>query len=267
MFELNNYIVQAKAEEWAKTLEPESVDLLLTDPPYYEIVDETWDNQWSSPKQYSNWLVNVINSFMPALKPHASVLIFQAVGKDGIHPIFDIVTGLEKFLCYRNWITWKKRRAYGKSHDYLFCREEILWFSVDCDRTAVSFNIPLSDVKRGYDGFNPKYKAKSEYKRISNVFDDIPELMRPERQCQKPLDLIDRFIKTHSNPGDLVIDPFVGRGTTGISALRLGRRFLGCDVNPDAVQANERCNNALKGEVIFDTNKNSDVVDLDKEKI
>ena len=53
---------------------------------------------------------------------------------------------------------------------------------------------------------------------------------------------MERIIATHSNPGDLVVDTFCGWGTTGVAALKLGRRFLGCERIPgDAKLANERC--------------------------
>jgi site-specific DNA-methyltransferase (adenine-specific) len=50
---------------------------------------------------------------------------------------------------------------------------------------------------------------------------------------QKPLTLLDRVILSSSNPGDLVLDPFAGSATTGVSALRHGRRFVGIDSNED----------------------------------
>jgi len=266
-----DYVVKADALAWSKTLEPRSIDLLLTDPPYYGIVEDAWDNQWSNEDAYILWLTTVIESFKPALKSNASILIFQGIGKHGSSPILDIRRTLEKEFYFRNWITWKKRRAYGKEYDYLFCREEILWFSMSQERTNVTFNIPLLDEKRGYAGFSEKYPAKSEYKRVSNVWDDIPELMRPERNCQKPLELMDRFIETHSNPGDLVVDPFAGWGSTGVSALRLGRRFLGCEaIEEDAAKANERCIAAASGGVIVkekkeSKKKSSNIIDLDSD--
>jgi DNA modification methylase len=137
-------------------------------------------------------------------------------------------------------ITWKKRRAYGKSHDYLFCREEIAWYSVSEERKGVTFNIPLLSEKRGYAGFSDKYPAKSECKRVSNVWADIPELMRPKRAAQKPTELMRRLVKTHANKGDLVVDPFAGSGSTGIAALLEGCRFVGSDTDSEAVKmANE----------------------------
>ncbi len=249
-----DYVFASKAEEFLSTLPDGSVDLFVLDPPYFEITNDAWDNQWESETDYIQWLVNLLRIAFRKTKPHGSMLVFGGVGKDGGHPFFDVVREVKvervtgeyevpaRLWTYRNWITWKKRRAYGKSHDYLFTREEIVWFSKSPERTEVTFNIPLLDVKRGYEGYNKDYPAKSEFKRVSNVWDDITELFKPERSCQKPIPLLDRIVKTHSNPGDFVVDFFAGWGTTGVSALGLGRDFLGCEAIPlDAQQANDRC--------------------------
>ncbi|NQT21332.1 MAG: site-specific DNA-methyltransferase, partial [Planctomycetes bacterium] len=53
---------------------------------------------------------------------------------------------------------------------------------------------------------------------------------------QKPLGVLERIVRVHSNPGDLVLDFFAGSGTTGEAAARLGRDFVLIDNNPDAVQ-------------------------------
>lgn len=241
-------------------LPDKSVDLILTDPPYFGIVEDSWDNQWSSVAQFVGWLAGVLRAGRRVLKDNGSLLFFGGIGKHKLHPFFDVLQSLEDTYAFRNLLTWKKRRAYGKSHDYLFCREEIAWLSASAERTSVTFNIPLLDEKRGYQGWDPKHPAKSEFKRVSNVWTDdlerslsddaspvldIPELMRPERTAQKPIPLMDRLIRTHSNTGDLVVDPFAGWGSTGVSAVRLGRRFLGAEaIEADAVLADERVRRA-----------------------
>lgn len=232
-----------------QSLPDDSVDLLLTDPPYMNVVKDSWDNQWKDVKAYVDWMYQLLELAKPKLKENGSVVFFGGIGKHGERPFFKLLDKIEdnNLYHYRNLITWTKRRAYGKSHDYLFCREEIAWYSVSPERTKVTFNIPLTNVKRGYAGFNSKYPAKSEYKRVSNVWTDIPELMRPERNTQKPLPLMERLINTHSNQGDLIIDPFSGWGSTGVAALGLGRRFLGSErIQEDAIKANERCENVSK---------------------
>lgn len=239
---MNQYIIPKKAKEFLQEDCPKGVDLFLIDPPYRGIVKDTWDNQWTTEDQYVDWLVDLCSLAKDKVAPNGSLLLFQGTGKHGEHPIFKVIVGLEKTgWFFRNWITWKKRRAYGKSHDYLYCREEILWFSNSRDRTEVNFNVPLTEVLRGYDGFNEKYKAKSPYKRVSNVWDDIPELMKPKRSCEKPIPLLKRLIETHSHPGQLVVDFFAGSGSTGVAAVEAGRKTLGCEaIDKDAEEANRR---------------------------
>ncbi len=243
------FVHSVDCHDFIDSLEDKSVSLLLTDPPYMGIVEDSWDNQWASVDAYVDWMYTLFVKAKPKLTNTGSLIFFGGVGKHGERPFFKLMEKLESnnLLSYRNLITWKKRRAYGKSHDYLFCREEIAWYSVSSQRTEVTFNVPLLDIKRGYDGWNEKYKAKSEYKRVSNVWDDVPELFRPTRRAQKPLLLMNRLVKTHSNPGDLVVDPFTGWGSTGVAALSLGRLFQGSERIPeDASKANERCTVAAK---------------------
>jgi site-specific DNA-methyltransferase (adenine-specific) len=243
------YVTCLDVFDFIKTLEDDSVDLFVTDPPYMDIVHDSWDNQWKTVQDYVDWMYRVLEAMKPKLKENASVVFFGGIGKHGQRPFFKVMDKVEtnNLYTYRNMITWGKRRAYGKSHDYLFCREEFVWYSVSPERTKVTFNIPLTDIERGYDGWNSKYKAKSKFKRVSNVWTDIPELMRPERNTQKPVPLMERIIRTHSNEGDLVVDTFCGWGTTGVAALNLGRRFKGCErIKEDAVLANERCKVSAK---------------------
>lgn len=239
---MKDFIFPQSAKEFLSELPDASVNLFCIDPPYYKIVKEKWDSQWKTPEEYSAWLGELLALASTKLKSNGSLIMFAGLGKHGEHPIFDVVKEVEKSLVFRNWITWKKKRAYGKSHDYLYTREEILWFSKSPERTEVVFNIPYLDEKRGYAGFSEKYPAKSEYKRVSNVWDDITELFKTEREAQKPLPLLERIINTHSNKFDTVVDFFSGWGTTGVAALALQREFKGCEMNPeDAAKANQRC--------------------------
>lgn len=248
------YVLPSKAEDFIPTLVDGSVHLVLTDPPYYGIVDEAWDNQWANEREYVDWLVKVFLDALPKLTPTGSLVFFSGLGIHGSHPLFDVVKGLEVGgYTFRNWVTWRKRKAFGKSHDYLYTREELLWFSKSSDRTAVIFNKPYTDEKRGYAGWDPDHPALSEYKRVGNVWtdidpviDDCPELMRPKRYCQKPEKLMDRLVTTHSNVGDIVVDLFSGWGSTGVSAVSLGRQFRGCEaIARDAYDADARIARAV----------------------
>jgi site-specific DNA-methyltransferase (adenine-specific) len=68
---------------------------------------------------------------------------------------------------------------------------------------------------------------------------------RTGHQTQKPLALMERLVRLFSNPGELILDPFVGSGTTGVAAIRLGRRFVGWELNPEYAEiARKRLANA-----------------------
>ena len=243
------YVLPVTADHLINSLPDNSVQLCLTDPPYGGIISDDWDNAWANDQEFADWLSAILLKALPKLTPTGSLVFFSCLGKHGSHPLFRVVESLETGgYTFRQWVTWKKRRAYGKSHDYLYIREEILWFSRSPVRTEVTFHKPLLDEKRGYQGWDPEHPAHSEFKRVGNVWTDIdpviedcPELMRPERSCQKPGRLMDRLVSTHSSPGDLIVDPFTGWGSTGVSAVSLGRKFLGGEaIVADAHSANER---------------------------
>ena len=82
-----------------------------------------------------------------------------------------------------------------------------------------------------------RYLADSNGTPVGNIWSDIGMTQRPDYPTQKPVALLERIIAASSISGDLVFDPFMGSGTTLVAARRLGRRYAGCDVSPDAVAA------------------------------
>jgi len=79
---------------------------------------------------------------------------------------------------------------------------------------------------------------------VSDVWTDIHrirhKIRRDEHPCQLPVHLLERLLLMSSDPGDTVLDPFVGTGTTAIAAKRLGRKFIGIDIDPKYVEITER---------------------------
>jgi DNA modification methylase len=209
-----------------------------------DILDLAWDKQWAKDDAYAEWFKDIAEKSARKLKPQGSFIFFGGLGSENSRPFWKACMALDAMetLHYRDQVCWKKIRAYGKKFSYLYCREEIAWYSRSPVRTEVTFNIPYLSEKRGYAGFNPRYPCKSEFKRVSNVWSDINELMRPKRPAEKPVPLMERLVTTHSNPGDLIVDPFTGIGPTAVAALKHGRRFVGCDLDKVAVErANQRC--------------------------
>lgn len=197
------------------------VSLIITDPPYGQIVKESWDQ--ASSNDYILW-TKLCSQY---LADGGSAFIWGGVGKKQDRVFFDFLSKVETLtdLTIRNVITWSKKRAYGKINDYLFTREELVWLvKGDLPKT---FNIPLLEEKRGYPGYNKKYPAKSEYKRRTNVWTDVTEILQGKQHpTEKPAKLTEILCQTHSNPGDYVIDFFAGSGSTGIGARNTGRKFI-----------------------------------------
>lgn len=253
------FVELSDARTFAEQFADGSVALLLMDPPYGNIIDAKWDRRWKTPQDYAAWFVDILKCWRAKLTPTGSVIFFGGTGQPHqrmlLHAMLAIEDDTALGLTFRQWITWKKRRAYGKSHDYLYTREEILWYSAAPGRTDVTFNIPYLGELRGYDGWDKDHPAKSPFKRVSNVWadlklapevadpqhpasvwEDITEVMRPLRAAEKPVELMERLVLTHSNVGELVVDPFCGTGATGTAALKHHRRFRGADTDLEAVK-------------------------------
>lgn len=196
--------------------------LIIADPPYGNIVDEEWDNKWT----YDDYLLLAFK-IESLLEEGGSAFVWGGIGKQGNRQFFKFLASVEEEtgLKIQNMITWSKKRAYGKKNDYLFTREEVVWL-VKGDKPK-TFNIPLLDIKRGYAGYSEKYPAKSEFKRRTNVWTDITEVLRGKKHiCEKPERLAEVIIETHSNPGEEVLDLFSGSGNVSLVAERIGRRFV-----------------------------------------
>lgn len=171
--------------------------------------------------------------------------------------ILDDVFGPENF---RNEIVWSyfgfKRAtskkfpqkhdliySYTKSQDYVWnvqyvphSEDYIKRFKKDENR-----RLYRDDVNPTGGGTRIIYLDEVEGNIVDSVWNDIPPVnpVAIERQnypTQKPEKLLERIIKSSSNPGDLVFDCFMGSGTTQAVAMKLGRRFLGADINLGAIQ-------------------------------
>jgi DNA modification methylase len=66
---------------------------------------------------------------------------------------------------------------------------------------------------------------------VPNIISMMPDRVR-DHPNEKPLRLMQQIVWTHSDPGDLILDPFMGSGTTGVAAVQLGRNFIGVELDP-----------------------------------
>jgi len=205
------------------------VALIVADPPYGNIVDETWDRIASDDDQFAQWMVAWTRAWTDdALLAGGAFYVWGGVGRPGFRPFLRYLHEVERKGTFElaNLITWKKKRAYGVPKNYLWTREELAYFVNGDAKKPRTFNIPLLEEKRGYPGYDAKHPAKSEYLRRTNVWTDVTEILKGKlHPTQKPQRVIEVPIEVHTRPGECVIDLFAGAGTTAFAARKLGRRF------------------------------------------
>ena len=206
------------------------VPLILTDPPYGNILPADWDRYDGPAEGFAQWMLSWTRDWAKLLLPNAAFYVWGGIGTPDFRPFFKYLSKVEEetTLKIANLVTWKKKRAYGVKHNYLFTREELVYLFNGTDiKKPRCFNIPLLEEKRGYSGYNAKYPAKSEYYRRTNVWTDVTEMMRGKvYDAQKAQRVIEIPIEIHTAPGEWIIDPFAGSGTAALAAIKLGRRFL-----------------------------------------
>jgi site-specific DNA-methyltransferase (adenine-specific) len=216
------------------------VDLLFADPPYN--LTKTFNDRRfkkTSLEQYSEWLDSWLAKAVKLLKPTASVYICgDWESSAAIHRVG------EKYLIPRNRITWEREKGRGAKSNWKKCAEDIWFFTVSDD---YHFDVEAVMLKRQViapytkaDGA-PKDWTESVEGRFrlthpSNMWTDltVPYWSMPENTdhpTQKPEKLLAKIILASSKSGDLVFDPFNGSGTTTVVAKKLGRHYLGVELD------------------------------------
>lgn len=215
-------------EELAK-LEAESIDLIVADPPYN--LGKNYGNNidLKDKEDYRRFTENWLKEARRILKPGGSIYCFM-----GVKFIARLYVLLEEELGLtpQGWITWHYTQGIGRKRGFSPRHEDILWFSKGKDAT---FNLDDVRVPQKYfrkrnnmSGANP-----GDVWQFSHVHYCAAE--RLPHPTQKPEALLERIIAASSNPGDTVLDPFLGSGTTARVAQVLERRAIGIDINPDYI--------------------------------
>jgi DNA modification methylase len=154
--------------------------------------------------------------------------------------LMDEVFGQENF---RNEIIWhydigaRSKEQFGTKHDNIFWYSKSNEWVYNTEDVLVPFKSKMTEWRYTKGGQRGKEIPKGKVP--SDVWDITLNAMSLEHlhfATQKPEALLERIIKASSNPGDLVLDCFIGSGTTAAVAQKLGRRWIGCDINKGAVQ-------------------------------
>lgn len=251
-----NEIICGDTIDLIRKLSNSSVDLIIADIPYFEIVDEKWDNQWKSIDDYIAWLDSLFFQFERVLKQNTACYVYCAISN---YPQVQLC--LNKHLTYSSTITWKKQRSRGNG--WGFNREEIC-VNVKGNhifKDVETNTLMLPHLRKGkFDYSNgKKTERKRNYKLATSIWDDIAQVCSYRKQIhptEKPVENARRIIEASSNVGDLVLVPFVGSGSECEACLRLNRRYLGFEASQEYCDiANQRLSefdlNEIKDDIII----------------
>ncbi|MDM2820167.1 adenine-specific DNA-methyltransferase [Citrobacter portucalensis] len=224
-----------------KKLPSESVELIFADPPYnigkdFDGMVESWDEE-----NFLAWLFECIDECHRILKPHGTMYIMNSTEN---MPYIDLKC--RPLFTIKSRIVWSYDSSGVQAKNYFGSMYEPILMMVK-DQKNYTFNRDdiLVEAKTGakralidYRKNPPQpYNQKKvpgnvwEFPRVRYLMDEYEN-----HPTQKPKALLERIILASSNPDDKVLDPFAGSFTTGATAVELGRKFVGIEINTEYVK-------------------------------
>lgn len=168
--------------------------------------------------------------------------------------LLDEIFGADKQ--FKNEIIWFYRRWPTNSKTFQTMHDNLFWYTKGNDNSHTFNKLYEAASERTLSDYGGKrlttmtsedgtqIKRETDEQSLGVPMRDVWEIRREHTRShehtdyptQKPVELVERLITALSEPGDLVVDAFVGSGTTAVAAQKLGRRWIGCDINKGAIQ-------------------------------
>ena len=260
-----NRIVHGDNLDVLRTLPSGTVDLIYVDPPFNTgrrqvrrqmdtVRDEAGDRIGFGGRRYRTELrtgqaagyEDSFDDFLGFLEPRlleaCRVLsptgsLFFHIDYREVHYCKVMLDGIFGRACFQNEIIWAYDYGARATKRWPAKHDNILWYTRDPDR--YTFNLAGSDripyMAPGLVGAEKAARGKTPTDVWWHTIVSPTGKEKTGYATQKPLGILERIVRVHSHPGDLVLDFFAGSGTTGLAAARNDRRFLMVDRNEDAI--------------------------------
>ncbi|MHC4124515.1 MAG: DNA-methyltransferase [Planctomycetota bacterium] len=231
-----NKIICGDCIEILKNIDKPFADLIFADPPFnigYKY-DKYYDKVKS--KNYIAWTKEWIQACRKVLKPDGSFYI--AIGDDYAANVKIIADEVGLFM--RNWIIWHYTFGQQTKNKFALSHTHIFYFVKD--RKNFTFNDYAVRVPSDRQLIYNDKRANPAGKMPDDVWMQFPRVCGTFKErarwhpCQMPENLLKKIIAVSSDPGDCVLDPFSGSGTTPAAAYQLGRNYMGIDISRDYVE-------------------------------
>lgn len=258
-----------------KTLPDECVDFIVTSPPYADRRNHTYGG--IPPKEYVEWFLPITLELKRVLKPEGSFIlnIKERVidGERGTY-VMELVLAMRKQGWF--WIEeycWHKKNSYpgkwpnrfrdawehcyhlAKQKHFKMYQESVMVPMGDWAERRLKYltkNDLVRDESRSKSGFGKKVAnwIGRELVYPTNVLHLATEVTNKNHSAVFPLELPSWFIKLFTQEGDIVLDPFMGSGTTARAAIELSRRYIGIELQKEYIELANRSLQSLQPKLV-----------------
>jgi DNA modification methylase len=234
-----------------KKIPENSARLCIADPPYFNVLTkEEWDTAWRSPNDYLEWTARWMDAAMRVLLPGGLLYCFGQLGKRE-HVFLFLMSQSAQRYAFHDLVIWDRAVGYNNRNDSFTPAYEMVlvlrkngalpYFEKGAVREEYSppqQELYARDKRYKNGAARLEHLRKGKY--ATNLW-RIPSLKGASREkaghpSQKPEALVERIILSSSAPGDLVLDPFLGSGTTAVVAQKFNRRWIGIEKNKEYVK-------------------------------
>tara|TARA_Y100000593_G_scaffold84683_1_gene160521 strand:- start:1236 stop:2033 length:798 start_codon:yes stop_codon:yes gene_type:complete len=249
-----NKIIHGDCQETLKTIEENTIHLTCTSPPYYNAKSYS---VWEKYEDYLEFLSNTFKEVLRITKPGRMCLVNlspviqprksrQHESKRLAIPFHFFALMEQMGWKYIDDIIWVKPEgaSINRNGGFFQHRKPVAYKPNIVTETIFVFQKPsdflIDKVVRSYDNDILEQSLVTEEYERSNVWEMNPET-KSKHLAPYPKELSDKLIKYYSYVGDLVLDPFIGSGTTALSCIDLKRNYIGCEIHQEYVtMANNR---------------------------
>ena len=249
-----NRIIQGDALQELQKLPACVAQAIIADPPYFNVLeDEAWDTQWKTAADYLAWCDAWVAESMRVLRDDGLAFIFGQLGKRE-HTFLHLMSRLSQQHQFHDLIIWDRAVGYDERRDSFTPQYEMILVlrkgdSVKFNKDAVRIPYDAATIAtylkdKRYKDMDARRAHLEKGKYATNIL-RVPSLKGISKEkcghpSQKPLNLIDKLIACSTDVGDLVIDPFLGSGTTAAAAQRLQRKWLGIEKDSNYIEIAQR---------------------------
>ncbi|HPN39432.1 MAG TPA: site-specific DNA-methyltransferase [Melioribacteraceae bacterium] len=231
-----NKIYVGDCLELIKTIPDESIDITFADPPFNLKKNYASYNDSLEFQEYLQWCELWISEMVRVTKPTGSIFLHNIPKWLTYYASF-----LNKFAYFKHWIAWDAPTS-PMGNSLQPAHYGILFYTKSSKGSKI-YELRSPHKRERKTGYLAKdYGGKKDLLHpfgplVSDVWTDIHRIKhnnkRDPHPCQLPIHLLDRLILMTTDEGDIILDPFSGTGTTAISAKRLGRNYIGLELDPN----------------------------------